>query len=60
MEEEGELVSMTVAMENATMNRSREEEEVMHQAFGFWIEGVAVTILSVFGIMGRSSSSKSS
>jgi hypothetical protein len=33
-------------------NSSQEYEEDLYRAFSFWIEGIAVTLVSIFGIVG--------
>merc|ERR1719234_2119417 len=34
-------------------NSSKEYEEDLYRAFSFWIEGIAVTLISIFGIVGN-------
>jgi len=34
-------------------NSSQEYEEDLYRAFSFWIEGIAVTLVSIFGIVGN-------
>ena len=47
-----EIVRNTIRKGNDTHLQEKFEDE-LSQAFGFWIEGVAVPLIAVFGIAGN-------